>query len=79
MRTDSTSSRTSAPARTRSITIVVQVNGKVRGNLEVPADLDMPAIQSQAQALPGVQKHLEGKEVVKVIAVPGKLVNVVVR
>ena len=61
------------------VTIVVQVNGKVRDKLEVPADADMAAVQEQAQALPGVQKHTEGKQVVKVITVPGKLVNVVVK
>lgn len=61
------------------ITIVVQVNGKVRDRLDVPADTTMDQAQEQALALPNVQKHTEGKEVVKVVAVPGKLVNVVVK
>ncbi len=61
------------------VTIVVQVNGKVRDRLQVPAHADMAVVQEQAQALPGVQKHIKGKQVVKVITVPGKLVNVVVR
>ncbi|MCE5240284.1 leucine--tRNA ligase, partial [bacterium] len=62
-----------------TITIVVQVNGKVRDKVEVPADTDMAQVQEQALTLPNVVKHTEGKQVVKVIAVPGKLVNVVVK
>jgi len=62
-----------------TITIVVQVNGKVRDKLEVPADADMAEVQEQALTLPNVVKHMEGKAVVKVIAVEGKLVNVVVK
>ncbi|MEN6643963.1 MAG: leucine--tRNA ligase [Armatimonadia bacterium] len=61
------------------LTIVVQVNSKVRDKLEVPAGTDMAQIQEEALKLPNVVRHLEGKQVVKVIAVPGKLVNVVVK
>jgi leucyl-tRNA synthetase len=62
-----------------TITIVVQVNGKVRDKLEVAAETPMAQVQEQALALPNVVKHMEGKEIVKVVAVAGKLVNVVVK
>jgi leucyl-tRNA synthetase len=62
-----------------TLTIVVQVNSKVRDKLEVAPDTDMEEIKTQALKLPGVARHVEGKEIVKVVAVPGKLVNVVVK
>jgi leucyl-tRNA synthetase len=58
-------------------TLAVQVNGKVRGELEVAADADQAAIEADALAEPNVARHLEGKTVKRVIVVPGKLVNVV--
>ncbi|PAU74208.1 leucine--tRNA ligase [Halomonas salipaludis] len=61
-----------------SIELVVQVNGKLRARLEVPADADKAAIEAQALAAENVQRHTEGKAVRKVIVVPGKLVNIVV-
>ena len=61
------------------VTIVVQVNGKLRGHIEVPnppaEDVVMAAVKSNEK----VQNWLAGKQVVKTIYVPGKLVNVVVR
>ena len=59
--------------------VAVQVQGKLRGQLEVPKDTDGPALLILARALPNVQKHLEGMEVVKEVVVPGRLVNFVVR
>ncbi|MBK9365656.1 MAG: leucine--tRNA ligase [Deltaproteobacteria bacterium] len=59
--------------------VAVQVQGKLRGQLEVPKDTDGPALIALARALPNVQKHLEGMEVVKEVVVPGRLVNFVVR
>jgi leucyl-tRNA synthetase len=59
-------------------TIVVQVNGKVRGKVTVPAGLDEEGIKQAALAEPNVARFVEGKSVRKVILVPGKLVNVVV-
>ena len=67
-----------ALAAAEQITIVVQVNSKVRDRLEVPAGTPLEQIQELARALPGLQKQLEGKQVRKVIAVEGKLVNFVV-
>ena len=61
------------------ITLVVQVNGKVRDRLEVPADIDEAAAQAQALASPKVQTYTQGKSVAKTVYVPGRLVNLVVR
>jgi leucyl-tRNA synthetase len=61
-----------------SIEIVLQVNGKVRGRVAVPAGAAEDAIRTAALADPGVQKHMDGKPARRVIVVPGKLVNVVV-
>jgi leucyl-tRNA synthetase len=58
--------------------IVVQVNGKLRGRVSVAADADRDAIGQQALADPNVQRFIEGKEVRKIIVVPGRLVNIVV-
>ncbi len=61
------------------ITLVVQVNGKVRARVEVPADITEEAAREAALAEPNVQRHIAGKEVRKVIYVPGRLVNIVVK
>lgn len=60
-----------------TVTVVVQVNGKLRGRIDVPADATKEAIEEQALAEQNVQKHLEDKTVRKVVVIPGKLVNVV--
>jgi leucyl-tRNA synthetase len=60
------------------LTLVVQVNGKVRGRVSVPADAEQDTIETLVLEEPNVRKHLQGKAVSKVIVVPGKLVNVVV-
>ncbi len=59
------------------LTIVVQVNGKLRGKLEVPAQIDKDAVEKLALADASIQKHLAGLTVRKVIVVPQKLVNIV--
>ena len=61
-----------------SITLVVQVNGKVRGRVDVPADAERDAIETAVMAEENVQRHMQGKTPRKVIVVPGKLVNIVV-
>jgi leucyl-tRNA synthetase len=61
------------------VTYVVQVNGKVRERLEVPADADEAAVREAALASEKVQKWLEGKALVKTVFVPGKLVGLVVK
>jgi leucyl-tRNA synthetase len=60
------------------ITLVVQVNGKVRGKIEVPAGVDEAAARELALADPNVQRHIAGKTVRKVIFAAGSLVNIVV-
>ena len=60
-----------------SIELVVQVNGKVRAKLTVPANADKDAVEALAKDEPNVQKFTEGKTIRKVIVVPGKLVNIV--
>lgn len=57
------------------ITIVFQVNGKLRGQGRFPKEVDKESVLSAAKADPKVQSFLEGKEIVKEIYVPGKLVN----
>ncbi len=61
------------------VPIVVQVNGKVRDRFEAAPDASRDALEAEALALPNVQAHTDGKQVVKVVVVPGRLVNVVVR
>jgi leucyl-tRNA synthetase len=58
--------------------LVVQVNGKVRDRIEVPAGLGEDELVERAKASERVQAHLDGKEVRQTIVVPGKLVNLVV-
>ena len=61
------------------VTIAVQVNGKVREQLQVPADIDAEAIKELATGSEKVQTWVGDKTIVKVIYVPGKLVSVVVK
>jgi leucyl-tRNA synthetase len=60
------------------IELAVQVNGKLRGRVSVAAGAGEDTIRETALAAENVQRHVEGKDVRKVIVVPGKLVNVVV-
>jgi leucyl-tRNA synthetase len=64
-------------AREDSLTLVVQVNGKVRDKIEVPAGVDEAAARELALADPNVQRHIVGKPVRKVIFAGGSLVNIV--
>jgi len=59
------------------VEIVVQINGKVRAKVNVPAEASREELQDIAMANEDVQEFIEGKTVRKVIAVPGKLVNIV--
>ena len=61
-----------------SLTLVVQVNGKVRGQIDVSAGSDKEAILAFAKADANVSRHIEGKTIRKEIVVPNKLVNIVV-
>ncbi len=66
-----------AAAAEEIITLVVQVNGKVRDRLEVPADVDEETARARALASEKVQAYLDGAEPRQVIVVPGRLVNIV--
>jgi leucyl-tRNA synthetase len=61
------------------VEIAVQVNGRVRERLELAADADEATARASAEALPRVREHLDGHEVIRVIYVPGRLLNIVVR
>jgi leucyl-tRNA synthetase len=61
-----------------AVTLAVQVNGKLRGTIEVAPDAPREAVEAMALAEPNVAKFLEGRAVKKVIVVPGKIVNIVI-
>ena len=60
-----------------SLTLVIQVNGKLRGQIEVPASASREEVEAAARANENVQRFTEGVTIRKVIVVPGKLVNIV--
>ncbi len=62
-----------------TISIGVQVNGKLRASIKIMVDEEENSIKEKALNEDNVKKHMEGKEVVKVIVIPGKIVNIVVK
>jgi leucyl-tRNA synthetase len=60
------------------VTLAVQVNGRLRGTVQVPAGADEMAVQQAALAEPNVQKHVAGQSIQQVVVVPGRVVNIVV-
>lgn len=62
-----------------SVTMSVSFNGKTRFTLDFPADADKAAVENAVMNSPQTAKYLEGKQVMKVIVVPGKIVNIVVK
>ncbi len=62
-----------------TVEIVVQINGKVKARFDAPVNSDKDTLEQMAFAHPDVIKHTEGKTIVKKIAVPNKLVNIVVK
>ena len=56
-----------------------QVNGKLRATIEMPKDVSKEGAVAAAQALPALAKHLDGKAVKKIIYVPSKILNLVVK
>ncbi|MGE0609305.1 MAG: hypothetical protein AB7O62_19595, partial [Pirellulales bacterium] len=63
----------------QTVEIPVQINGKLRGRIVTPADADAAALEAAASADEKVAEQLAGKTVVKVVAVPGRMVNFVVK
>jgi len=68
-----------AVAKEDAMEIAVQVNGKVRGHIMVAPGTADAEVRSRAVAEPKVVEHLRGKEIVKIVAVPGRLVSIVVK
>ncbi|HXK10317.1 MAG TPA: leucine--tRNA ligase [Vicinamibacteria bacterium] len=66
-------------AREDAIELAVQVNGKVRGRVVVPREAPEAEIREKALAEPRVAEHVQGRQMVKFVVVPGRLVSVVVR
>ena len=67
----------SARQRTQ-VTLVVQINGKLRARMELEPGVDKEAVFEQAVAIENVSRHMEGKQVRKVIHIPDRLLNIVV-
>ena len=67
-----------APAllRDENVTIVIQINGKTRGEVQVPTDSDKKTVEDAARA--AIAERLSGKKISRTIVVPGRLVNFVV-
>jgi leucyl-tRNA synthetase len=61
-----------------ALTVAVQVNGKLRGTIEIAPDAAREAVEAAALAEPNVTAFVNGKQISKVIVVPGKIVNIVV-
>lgn len=64
---------------TDDVVMAIQVNGKMRGSIEIERETSKEEIEKLALAVPNVVKHIEGKELVKLIVVPNKIVNIVVK
>lgn len=62
-----------------TVEIAVQVNGKLRATMEVSVSLQNNELEEKAKQLPGVQKFVEGKTIVKCIVIPKRIVNIVAR
>ena len=62
-----------------TVELAVQVNGKVRGRVVVPREAGEAEIRARALAEPRVAEHVQGRQMVKLVVVPGRLVSVVVR
>ena len=60
------------------VELVIQVNGKLRGKIEVAIDLDKQKVEELALQNENVLKHIDDKDIKKIIYVPNKLINVVV-
>jgi leucyl-tRNA synthetase len=60
------------------VTIVLQINGRIRDEMEVPVDADRASVEAAAQGYGRIPELIAGRPVRRVIVVPGKLVNIVV-
>ncbi|MBE6155282.1 MAG: leucine--tRNA ligase [Firmicutes bacterium] len=62
-----------------TFTLVVQVNGKVRGKIDISSTSSKEEMEKEALAIDNVQKFIEGKEIIKIIVIPNKIVNIVIK
>jgi leucyl-tRNA synthetase len=62
-----------------TITIAIQVNGKRRDEITVPKNIDKSSLLTKVKQLEKIQSHIDGKEIIKEIVVPGRLVSLVIR
>lgn len=62
-----------------TVTIGVQVNGKKRGEIEIPVDANQEAAMEQARNVQSILNQVDGKDVTKVIYVPGRILNIIVK
>jgi leucyl-tRNA synthetase len=67
-----------AATKENTLILPVQVNGKLRDRVELPVDVSEEDAKTTAITSEGAQKFIEGKEIRKVIYIPGRLVNIVV-
>ena len=65
--------------KTDEVELAVQVNGKLRSHIRVPAEADQQKVEAMALADAQTRQHVEGKALIRVIVVPGRLVNIVVK
>ncbi|MEM5818411.1 MAG: class I tRNA ligase family protein, partial [Desulfitobacterium hafniense] len=61
------------------VTVVLQINGKVKERIQVPAQISAAELEAQVRQLPRLGEWTQGKQILKIVTVPGKLVNVVVK
>ncbi len=66
-------------AKAEEVVVAVQVNGKLRDRLTVPVNISNKELEEMALASEKVKKYLDGKEVIRIVTVPGRLVNIVVK
>lgn len=62
-----------------TVEIAVQVNGKVRGTVEVPREADQEEIKEELMQVDSIRRHLDGREIIREIYIPGRIMNIVVR
>ena len=65
-------------AMEEKVTIVVQINGKLRDKFQVPRDAEEGIVKEEALNLAKIQKYLQGKKPKKIIYIPNKLINIVI-
>ncbi len=66
-------------AKTSAITLVVQINGKVKDKIEVDSESSKEELEKAALQSEKIKENIEGKQIIKTIVVPGRLVNIVVK